>query len=66
LFSIESNGTSILQRVVLGLDITAMWSLVLTVLGYQAWTKRSIVTAAVVVLGPLLLIVAISLFFALR
>jgi hypothetical protein len=65
LFSIEAEGASILQRVSLGLDVTTLWSLVLTVLGYQYWTKRSLPVAAVVVLGPLLLIVAISVLVAL-
>jgi hypothetical protein len=38
---------------------------VLQILGYQAFTQRSVVTATVVVLGPLAVIVLIASLFAL-
>jgi len=60
LFSIDSEGASTLQRILLSRDITFLWSLVLMMLGYQQWTQRSLVTSAVVVLGPLALIVGVS------
>jgi len=66
LFSIDSTGATTLQRVLLNLDVTFLWSVVLSVFGYQAWTKRSLPAAAAVVLGPFALIVAVSLFFTLR
>jgi hypothetical protein len=65
LLSIDSAGATILQRVLLNLDITFLWSVVLSVFGYQFWTKRSLATAAAIVLGPFVLIVAISLVFTL-
>ena len=60
LLSIDPTGASIVQRILLGIDLTTIWSVVITVLGYQAWTKSSLVKAVAVVLGPLALIIAIS------
>jgi hypothetical protein len=60
LLSIDRTGASVVQRILLGIDLTAVWGIVLTVLGYQAWTKSSIVKSVAVVLGPLALIVIIS------
>jgi hypothetical protein len=60
LLSIDRTGASIVQRILLGIDLTAIWGIVLTVLGYQAWTNSSLVKAVAVVLGPLALIVVIS------
>jgi len=64
LFSISSEGASIVQRILLSRDITFLWSLVLMLLGYQQWTQRPLVTAAAVVLGPFALIVGVSAVFA--
>jgi hypothetical protein len=55
-----------LQRVLLGIDVTVIWTLVLSILGYQAFTKSSIVKAATVVLAPLAIIVVIGTLIALR
>jgi hypothetical protein len=66
LLSIDRTGVSTVQRVLLGIDVTAIWTLVLQVLGYQAFSKSSLVRAAAVVLGPLALIVAIITLLALR
>jgi hypothetical protein len=60
LLSIDRTGVTIVQRVLLSIDVTTLWALVLTVLGYQAWTASSIVKAVAVVLGPVVVIVAIS------
>jgi len=54
------------QRVVLGLDVTLIWSVVLSIVGYQAFTQRSLPFSAAVVLGPIVLIVGIIAAFALR
>ena len=62
----RSNGASSVQRILLGIDVTAIWSLVLQVLGYQSFTKRSYATSAAIVLGPIALIVAIGTLLALR
>jgi Yip1 domain len=66
LLSIDRTGKTILQRVLLGIDITVIWTLVLSILGYQAFTKGSIVKAAAVVLAPLAIIVVIGTLIALR
>jgi hypothetical protein len=67
LLSIDrSPSTPIVQRILLGIDVTAIWSLVLQILGYQAFTKSSFVKSAAVVLGPIALIVAIGTLLALR
>jgi len=48
------------QRGLLSVDVTTIWAIVLSVLGYQLWTKRSTVATVAVVLGPLVLIVAVA------
>lgn len=55
-----------MQRFLLSLDVTAIWGLVLSILGYQAFTKRSLAWSAAVVLAPLALIVVIGVLIALR
>ncbi len=66
LLSIDRTGAPIVQRVLLGIDITAIWTVVLQVLGYQAFTKSSFVKSAAVVLGPIALIIVIGTLLALR
>jgi hypothetical protein len=66
LFGIDMAGATTLQRVLLGRDVTAVWSVVLSIVGYQAFTKRSLAFSGLVVLGPLALIVAIGTLLALR
>lgn len=59
LLGIERGSTApIAQRVLLGLDVTALWSLALSVLGYHTFSKRSLLVSAAVVLGPVAVIVA--------
>src|SRR5262249_23746777 len=60
LFGIDMAGATTVQRILLGRDVTAVWSVVLSIIGYQAFTKRSTAFSALVVLGPLALIVAIG------
>jgi hypothetical protein len=61
LLSIErTNATPIVQRILLGIDITVIWSIALQVLGYQQWTQSSLVKGVAVVLGPLAAIVVIG------
>ena len=55
-----------LQRVLLSQDVTAVWTIVLSIVGYQVFTKRSLGFSGAVVLGPLILIVAIGTLVALR
>jgi hypothetical protein len=65
LFAIEPQGATILERILMSLDVTVLWATVLQILGYQAFTQRSIATAAVIVLGPLAVIVLIGVLLAL-
>jgi hypothetical protein len=64
LLAIDSEGTPVFQRILLSLDVTALWSVVLQVIGYQVFTQRSIVRSAVVVLGPLAVIVLLGVLVA--
>ena len=64
--SIDRTGAPIVQRILLGIDVTAIWTLVLQVLGYQSFTKKSFAKSAAVVLAPLALIVVIGSLLALR
>jgi hypothetical protein len=66
LLAVDMTAVTRLQRVLLSLDVTAVWSVVLSIVGYQAFTKRSLALSAVVVLGPVALIVAVSMLVALR
>ena len=66
LLSIDRTGAPMVQRILLGIDITAIWTVVLQVLGYQSFTKSSYAKSAAVVLGPLALTVLIGTLLALR
>jgi len=59
LLSIDPTGAPTMQRVLLSFDPTLVWSTVLSVLGYQALSQKSILHAALVVLGPWIAIVLI-------
>lgn len=59
LLSIDMVGVPRVQRALLSLDPTLIWSVVLSIVGYQSFTKRSLPFAAAVVLAPIVLIVAI-------
>jgi hypothetical protein len=60
LLAIDPQGASVVERILLQLDVTTLWGTVLQILGYQAFTQRSFVRATIVVLGPLALIVLIA------
>jgi hypothetical protein len=65
LLALEPQGATIVERILMQLDVTVLWSTVLQILGYQAFTQRSIVTSTVVVLGPLAVILLVASIFAL-
>jgi hypothetical protein len=60
LLGIDPQGVTVVESILLSLDLTTLWSTVLQILGYQAFTQRSMVRATIVVLGPLALIVLIG------
>lgn len=60
LFAIDPQGATVVERILLSLDVTALWAVVLQILGYQAFTQRSVVKATLVVLGPLAFIVLVA------
>jgi hypothetical protein len=60
LLSLHPEGATTVQRILLALDPTALWSLALSVLGYQTFAKAGIVKATAVVLGPIAVIVLIT------
>jgi hypothetical protein len=55
-----ASAATTVERTLLSLDPTTLWTLVLSILGYQALSQKSIVHATVVVLAPYGLIVLIS------
>jgi hypothetical protein len=61
LLSIDTEGFTTLQRILSSLDLSTVWSLALTVIGYQTWTQRSIYKAAGIVLGPFVVIFGIAM-----
>jgi hypothetical protein len=65
LLGLNPEGATIVQRILMALDVTVLWSTVLLILGYQAFTGRSASVATAVVLGPLAIIVLIASLFAL-
>ena len=65
LLGLEAKGAPIVQRILMALDVTVLWSTVLQILGYQAFTGRSVGVATAVVLGPLAVIVLIVTLFTL-
>jgi hypothetical protein len=67
LLSIEMTpATPIVQRILLGIDLTVIWSIALSVIGYQMWTRSSLVKSVIVVIGPLAAIIVIGTLAALR
>jgi hypothetical protein len=62
LLGLEPSGT--FETALQSYDPTAIWVLVLMVLGYQAFTRKSLVAAAAIVLGPYVAIIGIGSYFA--
>lgn len=60
LLGVDTSEFGTLQRVLASLDLSTVWALALGVLGYQAWTERSFLKSAGIVLGPLGLIVVLG------
>lgn len=65
LLGIDPVGVNALEATLMNLDVTTLWSVVLLILGYQAFTQRSSARAALVVLAPYVVIVLIVSLFAL-
>lgn len=60
LLAIDTSELGTLQRVLASLDLSTVWALVVGVLGYQAWTQRSLLKSAGIVLGPLAVVVLLG------
>jgi hypothetical protein len=60
LLGIDREGLTGVQRGLLSVDLSSLWALILCVIGYQAWTKRSTAVAIAVVLGPPALIILLG------
>jgi hypothetical protein len=65
LLAIDPTGATVVETILLSLDVTTLWATVLQILGYQAFTQSSITKATAVVLGPLALIVLVAALAAL-
>jgi len=66
LLSIDPTSVTTAQRTLLNIDITAIWTTVLSVLGYQIFARCSLVKAATIVLAPLAVIVLVVTAISLR
>ena len=64
LLAIDPQGATVVERILLSLDVTTLWSTVLQILGYQAFARSSMVKATIVVLGPLALIILVASLFS--
>jgi hypothetical protein len=56
--------TPAVQRILLGIDVFAIWSLALSAIGYQVFSGKSFVKSVAVVLGPLAIIVGVGTLLA--
>ena len=65
LLGVDQQGATVLETYLMALDVTVLWSLVLTILGYQAFTNRSTAASALIVLAPYGVIALIVSLFAL-
>lgn len=65
LLGLDPQGAPIVQRILLSLDVTVLWTTVLQILGYQAFTQRSFTASTAIVLGPLAVIILVASLFAL-
>lgn len=60
LLGIDAPNASTVERILLSLDPTTLWTVVLSILGFQAFSQKSIVHSTIVVLAPIGMIVLIS------
>jgi hypothetical protein len=65
LLGIEQQGGSTVETILMALDVTVFWSLALMIMGYQAFTQRSIAASALIVLAPYAVIAGIVSLFTL-
>ena len=65
LLGIEQEGASTVETILMALDVTVFWSLALMIMGYQAFTQRSIAASASIVLAPYAVIALIVSLFTL-
>lgn len=65
LLALDPQGATIVERILMALDVTVFWALALQILGYQAFTRRSTAMSAVIVLAPYAVIALIASLFTL-
>lgn len=61
LFGLDSAGSGTIDRIVMNMDVTSVWGIVLLAIGYNAWTKKGIPLSAFIVIAPYLLLVGVAL-----
>lgn len=60
LFGLDMESAGTVDQIVANLDITSAWALILTILGYRAWTGKNLALAAFIVTAPYILIVGLA------
>jgi hypothetical protein len=58
--------TPVVQRILLAMDFTIVWSSALSVIGYRMWTNSSLTKSVLVVLAPLAVLVAVGTLVSMR
>jgi len=64
LLALDVSGGGLLAGVLQAVDLTSVWALGLMVIGYRTWTGKSLGSSFLTVAAPLLVIVAVSILFA--
>jgi hypothetical protein len=60
LLGLEPMGSGTLDQIVMNLDATTIWSAILMIMAYKAFTGKNLTTSAVVVTLPLLIVVSVA------
>jgi hypothetical protein len=63
LLNLESAAGSSMRQFLQSMDLTAVWSMGLTVFAYHAWTKKNLFKSALIVLAPATLLFGSIFYF---
>lgn len=63
LLDLESAAGNSMRQFLQSMDLTAIWSMGLTVFAYHAWTKKNLFESALIVLAPAILLFGSILYF---